>query len=113
MQAMILTCPAQRSQVSISMCLVVDGIKEHDYLDTQLPGPRFANASTIRIGQRVMVRLAEAAPITGGLLFELLEVDGRKLPTPPRRGVKSPKGRKLARQRIKRAKSAKRDARRH
>ena len=67
----------------------------------------------IRPGQRAVVRLAEAAPITGGLLFELLEVDGRKLPTPPRRGVKSPKGRKLARQRIKQAKSAKRDARRH
>ncbi len=29
------------------------------------------------LGQRVLVRLAEAAPITGGLLFELLEVEGR------------------------------------
>ena len=37
------------------------------------------------LGQRVLVRLAEAAPITGGLLFELLEVEGRRLPTPPRR----------------------------
>ena len=32
------------------------------------------------LGQRVLVRLAEAAPITGGLLFELLEVEGRSLP---------------------------------
>ncbi len=38
----------------------------------------------IGLGQRVAVRLAEAAPITGGLLFELLEVEGRGLPTPPR-----------------------------
>ena len=37
---------------------------------------------TLGLGQRVLVRLAEAAPITGGLLFELLEVEGRKLPDP-------------------------------
>ena len=41
----------------------------------------------IGLGQRVLVRLAEAAPITGGLLFELLEVEGRKLPTPPRAAI--------------------------
>ena len=41
-----------------------------------------------RLGQRVTVRLVEAAPITGGLLFELLEIDGRRMPTPPRRGTK-------------------------
>jgi ribonuclease R len=51
------------------------------------------------LGQRVLVRLAEAAPITGGLLFELLEVEGRKLPTPPRRGTKGGPRRKLARSR--------------
>lgn len=32
-----------------------------------------------RIGQRVEVRLAEAVPVTGGLLLELLEHDGRKV----------------------------------
>ena len=32
----------------------------------------------IGLGQRVTVRLAEAAPITGGLLFELLEIEGRQ-----------------------------------
>ena len=51
------------------------------------------------LGQRVLVRLAEAAPITGGLLFELLEVEGRRLPTPPRRGAKGGPRRKLSRAR--------------
>jgi ribonuclease R len=51
------------------------------------------------LGQRVTVRLAEAAPITGGLLFELLEVEGRKLPTAPRGGAMRGPRRKLARSR--------------
>jgi ribonuclease R len=40
------------------------------------------------IGQRVTVRLAEAVPMTGGLMLELLEVEDRPLPagTPARRG---------------------------
>jgi ribonuclease R len=36
---------------------------------------------TISIGQRVVVRLTEAVPVTGGLMLELLELDGK---TPPR-----------------------------
>ena len=51
------------------------------------------------LGQRVLVRLAEATPITGGLLFELLEVEGRRLPTPPRRAGKGTPRRKLSRSR--------------
>ena len=35
---------------------------------------------TIGIGQRVTVRLAEAVPVTGGLMLELLELDGKALP---------------------------------
>ncbi len=35
----------------------------------------------IGIGQRVLVRLTEAVPVTGGLMLELLELDGK---TPPR-----------------------------
>ncbi len=35
---------------------------------------------TIGIGARVTVRLAEAVPVTGGLLLELLEIDERALP---------------------------------
>ncbi|MFI0396568.1 ribonuclease R [Paracoccus jiaweipingae] len=34
----------------------------------------------IGIGQRVTVRLAEAVPLTGGLVLELLELEGRSLP---------------------------------
>ena len=34
----------------------------------------------IGIGQRVTVRLAEAVPVTGGLMLELLEVEGRAMP---------------------------------
>ena len=36
------------------------------------------------IGQRVTIRLSEAIPVTGGLMLELLEVEGRKLPRPSR-----------------------------
>ncbi len=49
----------------------------------------------IGLGQRATVRLAEAAPITGGLLFELLAVEGRNLPTPPRGSSKGGPRRKL------------------
>ncbi|MEY4696067.1 MAG: ribonuclease [Pseudomonadota bacterium] len=35
---------------------------------------------TIGIGQRVTVRLAEAIPVTGGLMLELLSIDGAALP---------------------------------
>lgn len=34
----------------------------------------------ISIGMPAQVRLAEAAPITGGLMFELLELDGKAMP---------------------------------
>ena len=43
----------------------------------------------IGIGQRVRVRLADAVPVTGGLLFDLLEIEGETLrrgPTPHRSG---------------------------
>ena len=35
---------------------------------------------TIGIGQKVTVRLAEAVPVTGGLMLELLEIEDRALP---------------------------------
>jgi ribonuclease R len=34
----------------------------------------------LRLGQRATIRLAEAVPVTGGLMFELLAVDGKPLP---------------------------------
>jgi ribonuclease R len=36
---------------------------------------------TIGVGQRVTVRLAEAVPVTGGLVLELLEIEGGNLPS--------------------------------
>jgi Exoribonuclease R len=44
---------------------------------------------TIGIGDRVVVKLAEAVPVTGGLTLELVEIDGKRPPKrsgPPRRG---------------------------
>ena len=55
----------------------------------------------LRAGLRAKVKLTEADPLTGGLLFELLEVDGKALPT-SRKGKKNysqPKGK--ARSKIK------------
>jgi ribonuclease R len=46
------------------------------------------------IGQRVTVRLAEATPVTGGLMLELLTLDGAEIPTGrsgPRRGGYTPR----------------------
>ena len=44
------------------------------------------------IGQRVTVRLAEAVPLTGGLMLELLSVEGGPLPGPKgRRGRSGPR----------------------
>jgi ribonuclease R len=40
----------------------------------------------IRLGQRVVVRLAEAAPVTGGVVLDLLEIDGKKPSQGPKRG---------------------------
>ncbi len=47
----------------------------------------------IGIGQRVTVRLAEAVPVTGGLLLELLEIENRALPAgaKPSRGRPAPR----------------------
>jgi ribonuclease R len=44
---------------------------------------------TLGIGQRVTVRLAEAVPVTGGLMLELLAVEDKELPRGP-----APKGRR-------------------
>ncbi len=43
---------------------------------------------TLGIGQKVMVRLAEAVPVTGGLLLDLLSVEGATLRPPRRAGGK-------------------------
>lgn len=46
----------------------------HDAESNTLTGTD--TGQVIGLGQRVLVRLAEAVPVTGGLLLELLEIDG-------------------------------------
>lgn len=69
------------------------------------------SGKTISMGARARVRLREAAPLTGGLLFEILEVEGFGRPSKSAgRGAGSPK-RRLAKARIKRTKTAKKERR--
>ena len=56
---------------------------------------------TLSLGQRVTVRLAEAVPVTGGLVLDLLTLEDNELPRGPRTGGRPggrrtgpPKGRK-------------------
>ena len=43
---------------------------------------------TLGMGQRVVVRLMEATPVTGGLMLELLTLEGNPLPAGSGRGGK-------------------------
>jgi len=63
------------------------------------------------IGTRVLVRLSEAAPVTGGLLLELVEVAGKALPKGQTGGRGSYKGRATNRSQKKSAKVKKKVAR--
>ncbi|WBL33612.1 ribonuclease R [Sinirhodobacter sp. HNIBRBA609] len=55
------------------------------------------SGTVIGIGQRVLVRLREAIPMTGGLELELLELEGASLPGPGKGGKKPfRRGRKVA-----------------
>ena len=49
----------------------------YDGTDQTLTGER--SGLVLSVGQRVLTRLAEAVPVTGGLMLELLEVDGKGL----------------------------------
>ncbi|WP_299501299.1 ribonuclease R [uncultured Roseobacter sp.] len=66
----------------------------------------------ISLGQRVTVRLAEAAPVTGGIALELLALDGDAIPqgrrspagrTPRRRGVKAKRKADKTKRKVKRS----------
>ena len=57
--------------------------------------------TVISVGQRVLVRLAEAVPSTGGILLELLEIDGEALPRARR--IRLPARRKATKARKKAA----------
>ncbi len=50
----------------------------HDEHDQSLTGEK--SKLVLKLGMPVMVRLAEAVPVTGGLMFELLEVNGKAMP---------------------------------
>ncbi|WP_299916229.1 ribonuclease R [uncultured Roseobacter sp.] len=66
----------------------------------------------ISLGQRVTARLAEAAPVTGGIALELLALDGDAIPqgrrspagrTPRRRGVKAKRKADKTKRKVKRS----------
>jgi ribonuclease R len=58
----------------------------HDPDARTLTGDR--SGRRIGLGQSVRVRLEEAVPVTGGLLFELLEIEGDALGASKRRPVR-------------------------
>ena len=60
----------------------------------------------IGLGQRVTVKLAEAAPVTGGLIVELLTLEDRAMPRGPSRGRGKPPRRKIGSAKKKAAKTA-------
>ena len=62
--------------------------------------------TVISVGQRVLVRLTEAVPVTGGILLELLEIDGKALPQARR--ILMPARRKVTKARRKAAKPKRR-----
>lgn len=59
----------------------------------------------ITVGQRVLVRLSEVTPVTGGIMLELLELDGKGLPKGAGRGARGPTRRKAMKARKKAAKT--------
>lgn len=64
---------------------------------------------TIGIGDRVTVKLAEAVPVTGGLVLELIEIDGKHTPT-RRRGKPGQSPRRKAGQAAKKRASLRKKA---
>ncbi|MDP3860974.1 MAG: ribonuclease R [Phaeovulum sp.] len=71
--------------------------REYFHYDREAQTLRGADTGlTLGVGQRVMVRLAEAVPVTGGLMLVLLEVEGRALPQSGGNRRAKPGGRKLA-----------------
>jgi ribonuclease R len=59
----------------------------HDERAHALTGER--SKTSYRLGQRIRVRLAEAAPLTGGLRFDLAEAEGAA-PAAQKRGPNRP-----------------------
>lgn len=71
------------------------------------------SGTVMSIGQPVTVKLAEAAPVTGGLILELVSLDGQAMTRGPSRTARRPKkGRKPPRGKAKSTKSKKKLTRR-
>ncbi|MFK7942680.1 MAG: ribonuclease R [Paracoccaceae bacterium] len=81
-----------------------------DYFNLERETNRLIGERTGRViglGMRATVRLIEAVPITGGLIFELLSIDGAGVKTGRRGEAGKPSNRrKMSRGRIKKLKSA-------
>ncbi|MBU2992461.1 ribonuclease R [Octadecabacter sp. 1_MG-2023] len=60
----------------------------------------------IALGARVTVKLVEAAPVTGGLIVDLLEIDGKAMPQGKSRGRGPSPRRKMSKGKKKAAKTA-------
>ncbi|MGV6840357.1 MAG: ribonuclease R [Planktomarina sp.] len=58
----------------------------------------------ISMGLRVKVRLEEATPLTGGLIFDLLDIEGRKIAQSRRNRKPLPRGKKKGRKVVRRRK---------
>ncbi|PKP82287.1 MAG: ribonuclease R, partial [Alphaproteobacteria bacterium HGW-Alphaproteobacteria-2] len=67
---------------------------------------------TLGLGTPVLVRLAEAVPVTGGLILELLEVAGATMPRGPQRSARGGPRRKLGKHRQKAQKLKRKSGRR-
>ncbi len=66
----------------------------------------------LRMGQRVTVRLTEATAVTGGIILELLEIDGKSLPKGPKSANRRSPRRKAAKAKAKSAKTKRKVTRR-
>ncbi len=71
----------------------------YDRDDQTLMGEQ--TGTMIRMGQRALIRVAEAEAVTGGLIFELLELEGEALPSGPAPGRRKSPGRGKSRKRSK------------
>ncbi|WP_417269070.1 ribonuclease R [Celeribacter sp.] len=67
---------------------------------------------TLAIGQKVLVKIAEASPVTGGLELELLQVEGANMPSGQRRGPSKYRSRKSNKGKAKQDKARKKVSRR-
>ncbi|AJE44768.1 ribonuclease R [Celeribacter indicus] len=68
--------------------------------------------TVISVGQKVVVRIAEAVPVTGGLELELLSVEGASLPRGPRRAKAGVVRRKVNKNKARRDKTRRKVERR-